>query len=529
MARAERLVRASNAAELDPITLEVYWNRLITIMDEADLAVVRTAMSTIVAESRDFAVMLMDANAVGLTQAVLSLAHFTAMIPRTTRLMLKRFPPETLQEGDVLLTNDPWQGTGHLPDLTVVRPAFHKGKLVAYIGTAAHVPDIGGTITYFGAHDVFEEGLRLMPCKIYRAGEPNQDVLEILAANVRVPELVLGDLRSLVAAATVAERQLGEFLDDAGLSDIQEISTAIQDLSERTMREAIAKIPSGTYRHSVLIDGHPDRSASPDHAPDPHLIAVKVSVDGDRMTVDFEGTSPETRNAAVNGTWALTAGETHTALKAALVPDIPSNEALFRPIEVLAPEGSILNCRFPSPVKGRSITSLHCHEAVFGALAETIPDQVQAGTGIALILVIHGQHPGGKPFNSFLIAAGGVGALSQRDGLNVANFPINTSIAPTEILENQVPLLLMRKEMLPDSRGRGRRLVLRTAGQTPATITMRPNNRQFPPPGILGGEPGTLCTVMLNGHPYAPTVVTLQPGDEITFDLPGGGGFGPVP
>jgi N-methylhydantoinase B len=522
----------SARTELDPATLEVYWNRLITIMDEVDLAVVRTALSTIVAESRDFAVTLMNAQAEGLAQSVLSLAHFTTMIPRTARLMLEKYPPETLVEGDVLLTNDPWLASGHLPDLNVVKPIFYMGKIVAYVGCAAHVSDMGGTLTYFGARDVYEEGLRIPPCKVYQAGQPNEQVLEILAANVRVPETVLGDLRAMLAACNVGERQLCEFLEDVGLDNIETLSQAIQERSERAMRRTISEVPDGTYRHSVEIDGHKDPADTTDNPPQPHVIAATVTVSGDEMTIDYEGTSPETRFAAVNATYAFTVGETFNALKAALVPEIPNNEALFVPITVVAPEGSLLNTRFPAPVKGRSITGLHAHEAVFGALAEAIPSMVMAGTGVALLVVVNGQHPDGTPFNSFALAAGGMGALHSKDGHNVANFPVNCSIAPTEIFENHVPLLLMRKEILPNGGagrqrgGLGQRLVLRTAGDTPATLTMRPNNRQVPPPGLLGGEPGPICTVTLNGKPYAPTILTLQPGDELVCDLPGGGGLG---
>jgi N-methylhydantoinase B len=259
-----------------------------------------------------------------------------------------------------------------------------------------------------------------------------------------------------------------------------------------------------------------------------------VKVDGEELSVDFDGTSPQTHHAGVNGTFSATIGDTLNAIKAALVPEIPNNEALFEPIRVTAPEGSLLNCTFPAPVKGRSVTCLHTHEAIYGALAEAIPDQVQAGTGIALLVVVNGRHPNGRPFNGYLVAAGGVGATSEKDGLNVSNFPVNCSVTPTEVFENHVPLLMLRKEFLPDSGGDGhhrgglgQRLVFRTQGETPATITMRPNNRAFPPPGYLGGRPGSLCSVTLNGEHHSPTVVTLRQGDELVCNLPGGGGFGP--
>lgn len=511
--------------ELDPITLEVYWNRLITIMDEVDLAVVRTAVSTIISESRDFAVTLLDTDGVGLAQSGLSLAHFTVMVPRTCRALLERFPAHTLRDGDVLITNDPWIGSGHLPDVNIVKPVFHRGKLVAFIGCVGHVADMGGSITYFGGHDVYEEGLRIPPAKLYKAGEPTVELFDIISANVRVPDMVLGDIRAMLAAAHVGERQIREFLDDAHLADIQDISHAIQGRCDQTMRDAIAKVPAGTYQHTVTIDGHPD----------PQVIAATVTVKGDSMLVDFEGSSPETRSAGVNCPFNATCGDVLNALKAALVPDIPQSEALFRAIEIKAPVGSLLNCRFPAPVKGRSVTCLHTHEAIYGALASAIPDKVQAGSGIALLMVVNGTHPNGQPFNAYVVAAGGVGAPSEKDGLNTAHFPVNCSLVPTEIFENHVPLVMTRKELVPGSGGAGRqrgglgqRLVIRTAGTTPATITLRPNNRQFPPPGLLGGDPGSLCEVKLNGDLRTETVLHLGPGDVLDCSLPGGGGFGPA-
>jgi N-methylhydantoinase B len=518
---------------LDPISLEVYWSRLISIMDEADLTVVRTALSTIVAETRDFAVMLLDANATGIAQSALSLTHFTGMVPRTVRLMLERFPPDTLRDGDVLLTNDPWIGSGHLLDLNVVKPIYYQGRLIGYVGCAAHVSDVGGRNTYMGAQDVYEEGLRLPPCKVYEAGTPNEDVLNILAANVRVPETVLGDIRALLSATSVAERQLRDFLAECGFEDLQLVSEAIQAHSEQAMREVIETLPPGTYRHAIQLDGHADPSRPAAGEPEPHTIAATVTIGDGGIVVDFEGTSPETRNAGVNVPYSYTVAETLNALKAVLVPEIPNNEALFRPVTIRAPEGSLLNCRFPAPTKGRSVTCLHAHGAIYGALSTIIPDRVQAGTGVGLVAIINGQHPDGRPFNAYLSASGGVGALQGRDGLSVAKFPSNTSITPSEIFETHVPLLLTRKELLPDSGGSGRsrgglsqRLVLRNVGDATVFVTTRPNNRQVPAPGLLGGRPGSLCSLRLNGQLYESPNVTLRPGDELVCDLPGGGGFG---
>jgi N-methylhydantoinase B len=510
---------------LDAITMEVYWNRLITVMDETDRALVRTAFSTIVGEGRDFAVILMDRTGTSLAQSVLSSTGFTVMLPRTTRAMLEQFPPETLQDGDVLITNDPWLGTGHLPDVCLVKPVFRRGRLVAYIGCAAHISDIGGSISYFEARDVHEEGLRIPPLKLYQAGEPNGQLMDVIRANVRVPDLVLGDLRAILAAEHVGAERLCEFLEEYDLDDLQPLAEGIQSRSEQAMRRSIAAIPPGTYHHAVTVDGYGE----------PVTLAATVTVDGEELTVDFAGSSPETRRGAVNCSYNFTLGLTLVALKCVLAPDIPNNEALFGPVRVLAPEGSILNCRFPAPVKGRSVTGVHIDAALYGALAQAIPHQVQAGSGTFWGINAFGFDDNGRAFNAHVIINGGIGASGRKDGLSTTIFPANGSVTPTEAFENHIPLLVTAKELLPGSGGQGQyrgglgqRLALTPAGDLPVTVSIRPVNLHFPAPGLLGGQPGALGRILLNGQPCYDTVVRLDRGDELICEMAGGGGFGPA-
>lgn len=516
---------ATTTLELDPITLEVYWNRLITIMGETDQALLRTAFSTIISETRDFGFTLLDEDGVGLAQSLTCLPVFAGILPYTARAMLERFPPATLQDGDVLCTNDPWIAAGHLPDFCFVKPVFHRGRPVAYVASLAHMADNGGNISYFDAKDVFEEGLNLPPCKLFRAGVPNEDVFAILAANVRVPDMVLGDVWGMRAALHVASERLTEFLDEYDLGDLRAVARSIRRRSGEAMRRAIAALPAGTYEHAVVCDGYGGQSVT---------VAATITVDGDRLTVDYAGTSPETWLGAINCSMNYTRGSTFVALKAALVPEVPANEAVFEAVEVVAPPGCILNCRPPVAVKGRSAVAVHTHDAIFGALAPVIPGQVQAGSGTFWGVWALGRHPDGHPFNASMILNGGIGAPGCKDGLSTMSYPWNSVVTSSEIYENHAPILITRKELVPDSAGVGRfrgglgqRVVLRPAGAIPVTVALRPVNLRFPPPGLLGGLPGSLGRILLNRAPTAQNQFELRAGDELVCELPGGGGFGP--
>lgn len=510
--------------EIDPITLEIMWNRLVTIMNETDTVLVRTSFSTIVGEGRDFACILVDEDGYALAQSTFSSTLFTIMLPRTVRHLLGEFPPETLDNGDILLTNNPWIGAGHLPDLIIVRPIFHQKRPIAYIATAAHVADIGGRIGYFESRDIFEEGLQLPPCKIYKAGEPNEDILRIIEQNVRVPDQVIGDVRAIIAAENVGATRLQEFMDDYGLRDLRKLAREIHDRSEQAMREGIRTIPDGEWRYQIKADGYVD----------PVTIQAHLKVEDDELSIDFAGTSPQTTQGAINCVMNATLGDSLVALKCAFVPNIPNNEGLFRPITVTAPEGSILNCQYGVPVRGRSVTAVHTHEAIYGALAPLAPQRVQAGTGTFWGVVANCTLPDGRRTNAHLIPNGGKGAVYNRDGIATIHFPTNGSVTPTEIFENRVPLRIEEKELIPDSGGpgkfrggQGQRIRLVSHSETPITITLRPNNVRYPPPGLLGGHEGPLGHWELNSKrlPERKRLFNIKKGDCVTLNLPGGGGF----
>ncbi|MBI4278833.1 MAG: hydantoinase B/oxoprolinase family protein [Armatimonadetes bacterium] len=508
---------------IDPISLEIQWNRLITIMDEVDIAVVRTSFSTIVGESRDFAVIMLDAQGRSLAQSQMSSPAFTCMLPVTIKHLLRQFPAETLRPGDVLITNDPWIGTGHLPDLSIFMPVFAGGRPVGFMGTAAHVSDIGGRLDYFDARDVYEEGLRIPPSKLFMAGEPNDQLLRIIEANVRVPDQVLGDVFAIVGAERIGAGRLVEFVDAYGVEHFGELAEEILRRTEMAMRQAIAQIPDGEYAYVHMADGYRE----------PVRIQVRIVVEGDTLLADFTGSSPQFPDASINCVTNIAAADVYYSIKSSFIPEIPNNEGLFRPIRVFAPEGSVLNTTFPSPVKSRSKTSFHIHQAIYGALAQAIPDRVQAGSGSFWLVTFYGQADDGSTFAAHVIPNGGKGATATEDGLPTTAFPYNGTVTPVEILENQSPVMAVRKRFIADSGGAGRtrgglaqEIVYRCKGGRSVIAAVRPDKLKFPAPGILGGKAGMPGHFTLNGVEVTAEPHRIRKGDELVLWLPGGAGFG---
>ncbi len=512
-------------SHLDPITLEVQWQRLITVVDEMDTATIRTSFSSIVGESHDFGCVLMDQDGSGLAQAQWSPPQFCTMMPITTRHMLRKFPPQTLRPGDVLITNDPWMGSTHLPDFNVISPVLHHGRLVAFLGTVAHVSDVGGHRGDLEAVDMFQEGSRVLPTFFYRAGEPVEVVHEFIAANCRVPELVLGDLNAIVGTHRVGARRVAEFLDDYDLADLRALAAEVMRRSEEALRGAIAALPDGVTTYEVTGDGYLE----------PFTLRVRIEIAGSDMSFDFAGSSPQQRNAAINAAFNMTYATTVYPIKCMLASRIPNNDGLVRPLYVTAPEGSIVNCTFPAPVKARAKVMKHIPPLIFGALAPLLPDETIAAAGGILPFYFTGDDPRFGTFSVHVLPHGGLGATRDADGWPPVAYPHNSTVTPAEIMEMQCPVLMLRKAMLPDSGGPGRRrggvgqeFVLKCVARAPITLTIRPDLIKFPAQGLFDGHPGALGEIWLNGERaerFPP--MEFRPGDVCVIRVPGGGGYGP--
>ncbi|UCH27231.1 MAG: hydantoinase B/oxoprolinase family protein [Trueperaceae bacterium] len=510
---------------IDPISLEVMWQRLVAIADEIDTATIRTSFSTIVGESHDFGCAIMDANGAGLTQAQWSPPQFCTMLPRTTRVMLERFPPATLQEGDVLATNDPWIGSTHLPDYNLVSPVFCDGELVAFLGTVAHVSDVGGHLGDLEASDMFMEGTRLMPNKFFEAGRVNPIIEEFISANCRVPEMVLGDLHAIVGTHRIGAKRIVEFMKDYGLTDLRALSSAIQDRSERALRTAIEALPDGEVHYELTADGYLE----------PFTLKLAITISGSDMVMDFTGSSPQQDHSAINAAFNISYATAVYPIKCMLAPHIPNNDGLVKPLRITAPEGSIVNCTFPAPVKARAKVIKHIPPLIFGALAPLLPEATIAAAGGIFPFHFVGVDERFGKFAVHMLPHGGMGATRNADGLLPTAYPHNSTVTPTEIIERQCPAIMLRKEMIQDSGGPGRRrggpgqeITLYCTSKKPVLLTVRPDLMKFPAPGLDGGGDGAKGEVLLNGERLERFVpIPWHPGDEILLRVPGGGGFGP--
>lgn len=514
------------ANAVDPVFLEVFWTRVRAAVNEAAKLIVRTSFSTLSTEANDFAVVLTDAQGHSVAENAGSIPSFIGTLPRTVRATLEEYPAATMRPGDVFITNNPWKGTGHLNDVCLVKPIFHRERLVAFAATAGHVPDIGGKIRSVDAREVFEEGLHIPIMPFLRTGDPDATLLGLIRANVRTPEQTVGDIWSQVGAVELVSRRIGEMLEEYGIDHIDDLVSELFSRSEAAMRSAIAGLSAGEYRYEMQTDGFGER----------FTFAVAVRVLGDAIECDFTGTSAQ-QPRAINCVLAYTYAMTVYAIKCLLLPDLPNNEGLFRPIRAVAPEGSLLNPLYPAPVGGRSCTGHYVPTVIFGALHGVLPERVMAGAGSPVwVANMSGTREDGRPFATVLFFNGGMGATAGKDGASTMSWPSNISHTPVEVAERDAPLHFRYKSIRQDSGGEGatrgglgEEVCFVSRHREPLSIVFLTERMVVPAPGLGGGEAGARGEVLVNGRPIdtrSPQV--LHPGDEVTLRTPGGGGVGPA-
>ncbi|MDP6564649.1 MAG: hydantoinase B/oxoprolinase family protein [Alphaproteobacteria bacterium] len=512
-----------SSGALSPVRLGLIWRRLDGIVDQVSETFVRAAFSVVVRDNYDMAFSLFDAQGRQLTQSKRSIPSFMGTLPRTLQAVLERFPTEQLKPGDTIISNDPWIGTGHLNDISMVHPIFRDDRLIAFAASTAHTVDIGGAPSPT-ARDRFEEGLCIPICKIVEAGRESPAVIDFLSENLRQPDETLGDIRAQFAAYRDCTEKLHAMMAEEGLADLTPLADEIIARSEASMRAAIALLPDGAYQDGFDIDG----------VDQPLRVACAVRIAGDRLAVDFAGTSPQVRwpiNSVLNYTQAYA----RYAVKCLLDPGAPNNAGSLAPISIAAPEGCLLNATPPAPVWGRHLSGHYVPPAIFGALAPILPDRVVAESGSPLWNVYFAGRldAGGEPFVKMFFMNGGHGARPHGDGPGCLSFPSNVSNQPIEAFEHQVPMLVAEKCFVPDSGGGGRyrggnaqRLRFRSLSAHPITMTIRHERVQFPPRGLLGGLPGTTGLDLVNGEVIpAKGRSELSRGDEVTFQTAGGGGL----
>jgi N-methylhydantoinase B len=511
---------------MDPITLDICWSRLIGVVNEQAAALMRTSFTSIVREAGDLSAGVFDRRGYMIAQAVTGTPGHINSMALAMKHILAAYPLETLQPGDVLITNDPWKTSGHLNDVTVCNPVFRGGDCVAFFASTCHSADIGGHVLSAEAREVYEEGLFIPIMKLYEAGRLNEPLAALIRANTRVPDLVMGDFHAQMAGGTVGGDRLLEFMDEFGLERLEPLADEIISRTERAMRQAIAALRPGQYRYSLTSDGFDE----------PITIAVRCEVSGDNLWVDFTGSSPASRRG-INVVMNYTEAYTTYGVKVIVSPDVPNNEGAFRVLRITAPEGSILNVRHPAPVAARHIVGHFLPHAVAGALKEALPDRVMAeGSANIWGIQLTGKNRDHTPWVYTFFSSGGTGARPAQDGLSATAFPSGVLGTPVEVIESLAPLLIERKALRDGSGGDGRYrgglgqiIAFRVRSDEPATCSVLCDRTRIPAQGFFGGGPGLPGQVLINGRaPDNPKAEqTLRPGDLVEVLLPGGGGYGP--
>lgn len=509
----------------DAVELELLWRRLISLVDEAAAALVRTSFSTLVRESYDFSCVVTDASGQSLVQATESIPSFIGTLPETVKHFVRYFPPETLQPGDVLITNDLWLGTGHLPDITVAKPIFLDGKLVAFSASTAHAPDIGGKIRSPEPREVFEEGLQIPPLKLMRAGVMDETLVAILRQNVRTPDQTLGDLWAQVVALDLMEDRLLGMMRQAELADLTDLAAEIQGSCERAMRAAIAALPDGTYHSQLQTDGLLDT---------PITIKLALTIKGDEIEMDYSGTDSQV-DRAINCALCYTYAMSMYGVKVCTSPNLPNNEGAWRPIRIKAPEGCIVNPQFPASGGSRMLIGHYLPMLVFGCLGQVVPDRVMAACGSPMWgMNQSGVRPGGKPYANMFFYNGGMGGNVHGDGVTTLSWPSNVSSTSIEISEHIAPLRFHHKRLRPDSGGPGRHrgglgqdILIESLSDSPIAVSFLAERTIFPAFGIEGGQAGAPGVLRINGETTDPKrQYVLKRGETVSLSTPGGGGHG---
>ncbi|HEX6212140.1 MAG TPA: hydantoinase B/oxoprolinase family protein [Methylomirabilota bacterium] len=514
------------SAALDPVTLEICWNRLIGVVNEQAAALQRTSFTSIVREAGDLSAGIFDSRGSMVAQAVTGTPGHINSMALAMKHVLAAYPLERLAPGDVLITNDPWKTSGHLNDVTICSPIFRGERCVAFFASTCHTADIGGHVLSAEAREVYEEGLQIPLLKLYEAGRPNETLVAMIRENTRLPEMVLGDFHAQIAGGAVGGERLLEFMDEFGLERLEPLADEIIGRTERALREAIRALRPGVFEHAITSDGFDE----------PITIRVRCQVLGDDLLIDYAGSSPASRRG-VNVVMNYTEAYTTYGVKVVISPDVPNNEGAFRPVRITAPEGSILNARRPAPVAARHVIGHFLPHVVAGALGQALPERVMAeGSANIWGVQVSGKDMEGRPFTHIFFSSGGTGARAVKDGLSATAFPSGVLGTPVEVIENLSPMLVERKALRDDSGGRGRyrgglgqTIAFRVRTREPFVCSILCDRTARPAAGFLGGSPGARGEVLIDGvqpsNPKAEQVIA--PESLVEIHLPGGGGYGP--
>lgn len=517
------------------IRLQVMWNRLLAVVEEQAQTLVRTAFSTSTREAGDVSAGIFDLKGRMLAQAVTGTPGHINSMALAVGHFLDRFPVATMREGDCYLTNDPWKGTGHLNDFTVVSPSHRKGVLVALFACTSHMVDIGGLGMSPDGRQIYHEGLFVPIMPFATAGVVNEWLLELVRANVREPVQVQGDLYALAACNEIGGRRVVEMLDETGIEDLDELGAFIIDSTNRAMRESINRLPKGTVCNRMTIDGF-DR---------PIELVASLTVGDGEIVVDFAGTSPYS-DYGINCPKCYTDAYTSFGVKCVVAPKLPNNAGSLAPIRTVAPENTIINAPHPCAVVARSTVGHMLPDLIFGCLHQIVPGQVPAEGTSCLWNLKLGAGPGmtsrttrtGQPPTPFMVMSfhsGGVGARPTLDGLSATPFPSGVKNVPIEVTEAISPLVIWKKEYRQDSGGPGKfrgglgqTMVVGNREGAEFAIFATYDRVIHPPRGREGGANGMTGRVGLGSGAAMKGMgrQIIPAGDRVVIEMPGGGGYG---
>ncbi len=548
----------------DPIRLEIYKNLFAAIADEMGTVLRKASYSPNIKERRDYSCAIFDENGQMIAQAAHIPVHLGSM-PLSVKAAIEHFTGD-LQPGDMVILNDPFRGGTHLPDITMVSPVFlpteyiestEKSKLVSmdtvnrvvnesligFVASRAHHADVGGMTpgSMPVAREIFQEGLIIPPVKLIRSGRMDQDILELILANVRTPQERRGDLSAQIAANQRGAERLAEMVTRYGWKEITDAEGQLLAYTERMTRRLIKSLPSGVYRFTDQLD---DDGVNDQPVP----ITVAVTIRGDSAKVDFTGSASQ-QAGSVNAVYAITLSAVYYVFRCLLELDVPNNSGCLAPLEVIAPPGTVVNALPPAPVAGGNVeTSQRIVDVLLGALAQACPEKIPAASqgtmnnvtigGQSLLSVTGGKAKGeSRPFTYYETIGGGMGARPNSDGPSALHSHMtNTLNTPIEALEYAYPLRVLRYEIRKGSGGKGKfrggdGIVRELQVLNYCQVTLLTDRRKFPPYGLDGGEPGKTGTnLLIRGEEEMPLpgkgCADLQPGDILSISTPGGGGYG---
>ena len=504
------------------------------IADNMALTLMRTSHSGIVRDSLDFSTALSDATGQTIAQAVCTPMHL-GCFQDALKNVINSFK-EKIYQDDVFIFNDPFAAAGqHLPDIYITSPVFRNSRIVAWATALAHHSDVGGIVAgsnALGAHEIFQEGLRLPVVKFLERGVPNQALWDVITLNVRTPEKVLGDLQAQIAACKSCEKELGDLFDRYGVETVLQYADHLQDYAEELTKSEIRKVPNGIYCFTDHIDGL-------GKDPQPVILNVKVTVEDETVIVDWEGTSKQVPGG-INPSFPFTKSCAYAALRSILDADIPNCEGFSRPITVRAPLGSLLNPKFPAPCGARGITGYRMIDCLFGALSSAVPDNVTADTTGGSTLPTISGYINGKAYVFCETFMGTWGGTSKHDGQEgVPHMGANQSNVSVEMIEQDYPIRINQYGLVPDTGGAGQYrggLALMREYESlhdGALLNVRSDKRDFPPHGLFNGKNGKPSKNILNPdskHKILPVLMTevetLNRGDVFRHIMAGGGGYG---